>query len=296
MQFNNIAVVDKLSITEDAKQKIQTFSASPMTFPATDATTDEARIQRIGNADAVLGSWMTAINQTVLDACPHIRYIGICGTNLKNIDLDAAAARGITVKNVLDYSDEATAEYVFTQLFMLARGMGPYQWKSEPCELNGKTMGIIGLGAVGQETARLALGCNMKVVYNARSRHEDWERKGLVYASIPELLEQSDIVSLHVPKHTLVLTEKEFAHMARVSVLVETCLGTIFDMAAFKRWMKQGTHFAIFDHKLDIYDDVKDMERVIGANAGQAGITLESRQRLSNKVIGNIESYMQSHI
>ena len=290
-KFSKIAVIDIVGISDEAKKKIQEFSESSVTFPDTDSENDEQVIKRIGNADAVLGSWKSTINQKVLDACPSIKYIGICGTSMANIQVNEVKKRGITITNVADYGDEATAEYIFTQLLILARGFGRYQWKSEPCELNGKTIGIVGLGAVGQQVARLALGFNMNVLYTANSRKPDWEQKGLKFVDLDQLLKASDIISLHVPKNTVVLKEKEFDLIQDGVILVDTCLGVVFDIEAFKQWTSKGKNFTVFDYKQELYEQVKGLKNVIGPDNGTAGKTIESRERLSKKALTNIQSY-----
>lgn len=291
-KFSKISVIDIIGISDDVKNKIQQFSESPVVFPNTDSENDEQIIERIGDADAVLGSWKSTINERILNSCPSIKYIGICGTSMANIRIEEVKKRGISITNVTDYGDEATAEYIFAQLLTLARGFGEYRWKDGPCELNGKTIGIVGLGAVGQQVARLALGFNMKVLYFSRSRNPEWEKKGLQYTDFDNLLKSVDIISLHVPKNTVVLNEKEFNMISKGTILVDTCLGIVFDIEAFKQWNSRGFNLTIFDYKQELYEQVKGLKNVIGVN-GAAGRTMESKERLSNKALKNITDYLQ---
>lgn len=291
-KFNRIAVVDRIKITDDALAKLQELSKEKIEIHSSDAGSNEEYIKRIGTAECVIGSWLTTINESILSATPNVKYIGICGTSLANIDMDAVRSHGITLKNVEDYGDESTAEYVFVQLLMLCRGYGKYQWKDEPTELFGKTFGIIGLGAVGQEVARLALGFGMSVSYYSKTRKYELEKKGLKYVSLNELLKSSDVISLHVPKNFLVLRQQEFDSISPGAILVDTCLGMVFDRVAFDNWVAKKENYIIFDHsKLEYFENVRP-ERVIGLDNPTAGITKESRQRLSAKVLENIESYL----
>jgi len=292
-KFNKIAVIDVVGISDEAKAKLRDLSESDIIFPEKDSSRDEETVEIIGGADAVLGSWKSTINQKILDLCPSVKYIGICGTSLANIQVEEIKKRGITLTNVTDYGDEATAEYIFTQLLMLARGFGKYQWKKEPCELNGKTIGIIGLGAVGQQVARLALGFNMKVLYNARSRKSEWEQKGLQFADNNTILQTADVISLHVPKNTVILNKAEFDLIRDGAILVDTCLGVVFDLPAFKQWVGKGNNFVVFDYKQELFDEVKDIANVVGPNSGTAGRTIESRDRLSQKVLNNIQKFLE---
>jgi len=292
MKFKQIAIVDKVNLTDEAKMELQSFSENPLKFPETDSKDEKETIIRIGNADAVLGSFKSKISKNVLEKCPNIKYIGICGTNLFGIDLVETQKRGITVTNVSDYGDEATAELVFTYLLNLARGIGKYQWKPEPAELNGKTIGVVGLGAVGKQVALRALGFNMKVVYFSKSRNQEWEKKGLEFLPLDELLQKSDVISLHVPPNTVVLKETEFSKIPSGTILVDVCLGTIFDVDAFIAWIKKENNFVILDMKTHLAEKLNGLKNIIGLdNQIPGAMTGEAKNRLSEKFIKNIQSY-----
>lgn len=291
-KFNQIAVIDKLNLSKDVEDRIREFSSLPVVFLSTDYKDEDEIVSRIGNADAVLGSWNTLINKKILDACPNIKYIGVCGTSVTKIDIEEVKRRGIILTNVTDYGDEATAEFIFAKLLNLVRGFGKYQLKEMPLELNGKTIGIIGLGAVGKQVARLALGFNMNVIYNSRTRNAEREEKGLVFQDLANLLQKSDIISLHVPRNLIVLHEKEFSLIKEGAILVSTCLGLVFDLTSFKKWISKGKNYAIFDHHEEYYEEVKNLPNVICKDV-IAGKTEESKIRLGNKVIDNIEKYLK---
>lgn len=289
-KFNRIVPINILNLPGFARHEISDYSEKPVTFISQEM--DEATtIQAIGDAEAVLGSWNCTINATILNACPNIKYIGICGTSLINVDVAEIEKRGIILKNVTDYGDEATAEFVFAQLLNLCRGFGKYQWMDEPAELNGKTMGIIGLGAVGQQIARLALGFNMKVIYYSRTPNLEWEAKGLVYKSLEELLATSNVVSLSVPRNLMVLTKKEFDLIKPGTILVNTSIGQVFDLESFTQWIKLGKNYAIFDNQ-EYLGQVKDLPNVIALPI-TAGKTKESTDRLGRKVIENIKNFLE---
>src|ERR1039458_1809573 len=99
------------------------------------------------------------------------------------------------------------------ELVALSRGVGPYQWRADPCELMGKSLGIVGLGALGQAVAHLALAYRMSVAYHSTARHVDWEARGAANKPLDDLLSESDIVVLSSPTNALVLGAEQFAHM-----------------------------------------------------------------------------------
>ena len=287
-QFRQIATINNLSLSPAAQNEVQTFSQEKIIYYSDDSQSEAETISRIGTADAVLGSWNSTITKKVLDACPNLKYIGICGTSLTNIDVAEVTQRGITLNNVADYGDEATAEFIFAELLTLYRGFGKYQINSLPSELNGKVIGIVGLGAVGKQIARLALGFNMKVVYFSRTRNPDWENRGLVYQDLDSLLSQSDIITLSLPRNLNLIGQREFSLIKPKAVLVNISLGNVFDLPSFVSWINQGQNYFIVD-KQDYLEVIKDLPHVISLPF-TAGYTQESLDRLAQKVILNLKS------
>ena len=295
-KFNKIAIINTVKITEEAKEIIQRYSNEPVIYPKFDTESEAEICQRIYNADAILGNWHSIINASILKHAPNLKYIGICGTSLENVDLDEVERHNIVIKNVTDYGDDATAEYIFTQLLNLLRGFGQYMWRDDPSELSSKTIGIVGLGATGKKVANIALGFKMKVSYYSKTRKTDWENKGVRYLPIDDLLEKSDIISIHVPRNTKVIGKDELKTMGNGKVLIDTCLGNIYkDINAVKQWLKNKNNFLIRDHNPEIKESLDHLEGLIYTENVIAGMTLESRNLLSVKVIGNMEAYLKAN-
>lgn len=287
-----ISVIDKVNLPEFAIQEIIKLSDNNIVFPESDSKDEDETIARIGGSSIVLGSWNSIITKKILDKCPNIKYIGICGTSLTKIDVDEVTKRGIVLKNVTDYGDEATAEFIFSQLLNLFRGYGKYKLSDQPAELNGKEIGIIGLGAVGQQVARIALGFNMKVSYFSKSHNSEWEAKGLIYKTLEDTLKTSDIVSLHIPRNLNLIGQKEFALLKNGSVFVNTAIGNVFDLPSFIEWIKLGKNFAIIDNQ-EYVEQIKDLPNVIALPI-TAGKTKESVDRLGKKVVENLKNYLNA--
>jgi phosphoglycerate dehydrogenase-like enzyme len=295
MIFRRIAVVDSLSLSPSYRGRVQEFSAAPVVFPEDDPASEYETLGRIGDADAILVSWRTPLTASVLTACPALRYIGVCATSMAGIDKAAAARRGIAMTNVEDYGDEATAEFIFLQLLTLVRGAGPHAWRDEPCELNGKTIGIVGLGAVGQKVARLALGFDMRPSYFSRTRKPDWEAIGLRYVPLDELLVGSEIVTLHTPRGLRILDASAFERMRPGVILVDTAVGDVLDAEAFRHWIAGHGNFAIFDYATgeEYYARFRDLPNVIFPRT-IAGRTRESQDRLGEKALANLARVVAS--
>lgn len=290
IKFNKIATINTLNLPKFAEIELQNYSQSEISFVTTDSSSEDETISRIGEAEAALGSWNTTITPKVLDSCPNLKYIGICGTSLTYVNTQAAESRGIVVKNVIDYGDEATAEFIFARLLMLIRGFDKFKWDNEPRELNGKKLGIIGLGAVGRQVAKIAIGFGMNVTYYSRNRNPEFEQKGVKYIELEELLSSSDIISLHVPRDLRILNMRELNLIKKVAILVNTSIGDVFDLNEFKEWLNKGNNFAIIDNQSYV-DQLTDVPNCIALPIS-AGKTQESVDRLGKKVIENIQEYL----
>lgn len=295
-KFNKIAIIDTVKITEESKEAIQHYSNEAVIYPEFDTEDEKEICRRIDNADAVLGNWSSIINASILKHTPNLKYIGICGTSLANIDLEAARRHNIVIKNVTDYGDDATAEYIFAQLLNLFRGFGKHKWRDEPSELSSKTIGIIGLGATGQKVARIALGFKMKVLYYSKSRKPEWEEKGVQYSPIDDLFKRSDIISIHVPRNTKIIGKDELEKIGNSKIIIDTCLGNIYkDIDAVRLWLGKENNFLIRDHQPETKEKLGDLERFIYTENVIAGITAEAREKLSIKVVDNIKAYLKDN-
>ena len=292
-KFNRVIVADGWLLSHvvgNVEEEVRRLSEGNVEFYSDYPASEHELIKRIGNADCVLiGPLKTTINKAVLDACQNIKYIGISGTSIKNIDIGEVERRNIALRNVAAYADEATAEYVFAQLLMLARNLGVQEWK-EPWELYGKKIGIVGLGYIGRQVALRALGFGMNVLYYQRTRDLKWEKKGIGYRQLNELLAESDIITLHVPENTRILGKEEFRRIRRNVVLINTSTGVNFDLDAFLEWIKDGKNFAIIGPYSKSYSEFKAIPNIV---IGRQSKTVESEKRLSRIFIDNLKSYLK---
>ncbi len=249
-------------------------------------------IQRASDADAVLVSPGTEVTDEFLAACPNIKYVGICGTAKDNVDISAAQRRDITLTNVEHYGDEPTAEFIFMQLVALARGVNGKQWRKEPTELMGKSMGIIGLGSLGSAIASLALAYKMDVSYYGPHRKDEWESKGVSYKDKQSLLQTGDIVVISGPSNLLAIEANEFDQLKQGAILLQASQGDCFDKAAFIHWIDQEGNYAIFDYAAghENYVAYKNLPHVIFSKV-IAGHSNETKQRLGDIVYQKLKNY-----
>jgi glycerate dehydrogenase len=157
----------------------------------------------------------TPLSAEVLGRLPELRYIGVLATGYNIVDIGAASAHRITVSNIPTYGTASVAQFVFALLLELCHHVGLHSdavragewsrnpdfsfWKSPLVELAGKTMGIVGFGQIGRSTARIADAMGMRVIANDAVENNAPTYVGFRWASIEELLRESDVVSFHVP-------------------------------------------------------------------------------------------------
>ena len=173
----------------------------------------EEIIRRIGDSEIVLTN-KTPISRTTLDRCPAVRYTGVLATGYNVVDTAAARERGIPVCNVPAYGTQAVAQFAIALLLEICGRAGHHdqavhsgRWSECPdycfwdyplMELAGKTMGIIGYGSIGQAVGRIAAALGMEVIASGPHPWSEGERPAR-YVPLEELLESSDVVSLHCP-------------------------------------------------------------------------------------------------
>ena len=203
------------------------------------ARTDDipTQIRQIGNAEALIIANMP-LKKEVIEACPNLKYIDIAFTGYDHIDMSAARARGIAVSNASGYATEAVAELVIggvinlyrqlNQADKLCRG-GKTKAGLSAFELHGRTVGLIGTGAIGSRTAELfrAFGCKT-IAYNGFSHKPDTDV--IKYLPLKELLEQSDILSLHCPLTDAsrnFINRDNLKYMKKSAILVNTARGAV---------------------------------------------------------------------
>lgn len=211
------------------------------------------------NIDVVLVRSATKVRKDIIDACPGIKIIGRGGVGMDNIDVEYARDKGIHVINTPAASSASVAELVFAHLFGGVRFLydanrsmpldGDTKFKdlkknyAEGRELRGKTLGIIGFGRIGQEVAKIALGCGMNVITcdplvdNATIKVEFFDGQfiemEIFTRPLEEVLKQSDFISIHVPSQkNYVIGEKEIESMKDGAGIINVARGGLIDEVA----------------------------------------------------------------
>jgi hypothetical protein len=290
-----LSVLTDVHLLSESQEEISALIGKPIVFPEKSHSSIDTLIRLTNDAELILISPSTVIDAKYLDACTTVKHIAICGSAKDNVDLKECKNRNIEISNVINYGDEPTAEFMFMQLTSLLRGVNGQQWKLEPHELMGKRIGIIGLGALGQAIAHLALAYKMKVSYFSPHRKLDWEAKGLTYINLDSLLSSSEIIALTGPSNKMLLKSDDFRVIPNGTILLQGSMGDVFDPVAFLKWIKRAGNFAIFDYAAGEknYHAYAHLDRVIFPRV-VAGHSHETRHRLGQGVLNNIDRYMKN--
>lgn len=219
----------------------------------------EKNIERAAGADVILESNMP-LRKDFFDACPNLKMLSIAFTGLDHIDMDECKRRGIVVMNAAGYSTEAVAEETICMMIGLYRHVIENDKITRSCkgpsiapgrEIAGKTVGIIGMGAIGQRTAALAQAFGCKVIAWNRTPKQV---AGVTFVDKETLLKESDIVALHIALNNETrnfLTAKDFALMKPTAVIVNAARGPVVNTNDLAEALKNGV---IAGAALDVYD------------------------------------------
>lgn len=272
--------------------------------------TREELLARVPGIDGLLCLLTDTIDAAVMEAAgPGLKVIGNYAVGYNNIDLAEATRRGIVVTNTPGALTEATADMAWALLFAAARrvvegdrltragefkGWGPSMLLG--ADIRRRTLGLIGLGRIGEAMVAPAHGFGMQVIYHDinRRRPEDEERLGVKYSPLPRLLAAADFVSVHVPllpetRH--LLDEQALRSMKSTAILVNTSRGPVLDEHALVKALQSGW---IAGAGLDVYENepclapgLADCARAVLA-PHIASATRETRSRMAEMAVDDL--------
>lgn len=294
--FRKLVAIEPVSLIPSAETKLGSYAEEVVMYPDVPAGDDEI-VARIGDADAVLLSYTSQIGRAVLERCPQVKYIGMCcslySPESANVDIRYAAERGIVVTGIRDYGDEGVVEYVVSELVRCLHGFGQEPWDGMPREITGLKVGVVGLGKSGGMIADALKFFGADITYFARSEKPAAAAKGYRFLPLDALLAQSEVVFCCLNKNTILLHEAEFGQMGDKKILFNTGLSPAWDEEAFVKWL-DGDNLCLCDtvgalggERLLTHPHVRCMQV-------STGRTRQAFDRLSEKVLANINSYLQS--
>lgn len=295
-RFRKLVAIEPVSMIPAAEKRLYDYAEDVVLYDNIPADDDEI-VRRIGDADAVLLSYTSAITEEIMARCPAVRYIGMCcslySPESANVDILYAGKHGITVTGIRDYGDEGVVEYVVSELVRCLHGFEQDAWFDEPVEITGLKVGVVGLGKSGGMIADAMKFFGAEISYFARGKKPAAEAKGYRFMPLDDLLEQSDVVFCCLNKNTVLLHEAEFGRLGQHKILFNTGLSPAWDEDAFARWIDRDnlcycdTVGALGGKRFLNHPHVHCMDV-------STGRTREAFVRLSEKVLDNIRNYLNS--
>lgn len=281
-------------------------------WPDLDPPSHEALREQAAASDGLLTTIADRIDAEFLDACPSIRVVSQLAVGFDNIDVEAATERGVLVCNTPGVLTDATADLAFALMLAHARSLFPAdralrngdwgEWSPVfmlSRDLHGKTLGIIGLGAIGTAVAERAKGFKMPLLYWSRSRKPEVEAElGIQFRELDDLMRESDYVSINVAlteETRGLIGERELGLMKPNGVLINTARGPIIDQDALYRAIVEGriggAALDVFEHEpLATDHPLLALENVVvSPHVGSA--TYETRARMTDLAVDNLLAF-----
>lgn len=282
-----------------------------------DRTSPSELMERSEGAEALITN-KTLITAENMEALPELKYIGVLATGYNVVDIEAAKARGIVVTNIPAYSTSSVTQMVFAHILNITQRVGHYAeenskgrwtnnadfcyWDTDLVELDGKKMGIVGFGNIGQATARIAQAFGMEVLLYT-SREQSALPQGMRKVALDELFAESDVISLHCP---LTPDTKEMVNAERLklmkpgAILVNTGRGPLVNEQDLADALNEGRIAAAGLDVLSIEPANADNPLLGAKNCfitpHIAWATKEARTRLMQIAVQNLKSYQEGYI
>jgi len=273
-----------------------------------------ALIQGLKRADGLISMLSDGLDREVLAFAPRLKIVANYAVGYNNIDLDAAHQRGIVVTNTPGVLTETTADLCWALLMAVARRVpegnalihsGEWQgWR--PTELlgydiYGKTLGLIGMGRIGQAVARRALGFSMPILYHQRHRLPVEAEASLKasYMPLKALLQSADFVSLHLPLNEdsyHLISAEALCLMKKTAFLINTARGPVIDEAALEAALRSGeiagAGLDVYEHEPAVRSGLLEMPQVVALpHIGSA--SYETRVNMGRMVLKNLRCFFE---
>lgn len=274
-----------------------------------DPIPSEARDEQLATADAAVTLLTDRVDEAFLDAAPNLRVVANVAVGYNNVDVDACHRRGVTVTNTPGVLTDATADLTIALVLSVTRRLGegerlvrsgaPWSWgmfMMLGTGLQGRTLGIVGMGAIGEAVAARARAFGMRVAYHNRHRVDPATEARLGAHRLPldELLATSDVVTLHCPytpeTHHLI-DATSFERMRRDAYLVNTARGPIVHESALvdalRTGLIAGAALDVYEHEPDVDPGLLELDNVVLVpHLGSA--TVETRTAMAELAARNV--------
>lgn len=260
-----IVAVEPIGISRQrAEELVERYAAKGCDFVVyPDRKEDEQTlVERMKDADVVIVSNIR-LSREVLEQCPKLKFLNVAFTGLDHIDGEYCREKGIVIRNASGYATQAVAELAVGLMLDVYRKITPFDASTRNLqgrnnilgrELHGKTVGIVGTGAIGLRTAAIlkAFGCRL-LAYSRTERQEALDM-GIEYTTLEDLMQRSDIISLHTPltAQTKGLISREMLELCKPSaIIINTARGAVIDNKALAEMLNKD---CIAGAGIDVYE------------------------------------------
>lgn len=260
-----IVAVEPIGISRQrAEELVERYAAKGCDFVVyPDRKEDEQTlVERMKDAEVVIVSNIK-LTRNVLEQCPKLKFLNVAFTGLDHIDQDYCREKGILIRNASGYATQAVAELAVGLMLDVYRKITPFDASTRNLqgrnnilgrELHGKTVGLVGTGAIGLRTAAIlkAFGCRL-LAYSRTERQEALDM-GVEYTTLEDLMQRSDIISLHTPltAQTKGLISREMLELCKPSaIIINTARGAVIDNKALAEMLNKD---CIAGAGIDVYE------------------------------------------
>lgn len=283
-------------------------------YPETKLFSKDEILERIADVDVLVPNFSFRTDADIIDAGRNLKLISNYGVGYNNIDVDYARSKGVVVTNTPQSVLEPTAELCFALMSATARKVAYYNHKLHSgvrldwglygdmgMPLYGQTLGIYGMGRIGQAVARRAVASGMKILYhNRRQLPQEIEKKyDARYVDFDTLLKDSDIISLNAPATAEtyhLMGEGEFGKMKNTAILINTARGQLVDEKALAHALRTGQIWAagmdVFENEPKILPELLELDNaIVCPHAGTS--TYAARMDMAKEVAKNIKNFFE---
>ncbi len=268
----NIVLLEPLAVSKEVLNKLSCeLVEAGHTFTHYDSVEKDINVlkERVKDADILIIA-NNPLKGDVIRAAKNLKYISVAFTGVDHVDKEACMERGIKVSNAAGYSTDSVAELTVGMIIAALRNVLPCDERTRNLgtkdglvgfELKGKTVGIVGTGAIGLRVAEILKVFNCKLLGYSRTEKPEGKNLGIKYVSLEELLKKSDIVTLHTPlnaetKH--LINKERIAMMKKSSILINAARGAVVDSAALAEALNQGIIGAA---AIDVFENEPPIEK-----------------------------------
>lgn len=274
------------------------------------AANDSSLTGQLENTDCLLVKLGAKVGKEIIDKAPKLKYIGMLGTGVGGIDLECATKKKIAVCNIADYATEGVAEFTFGIIIDYLRELERAKQQARKAdyseatfftgtEIKGKNFGVIGLGHIGARVAEITKGFGAKVLYWSQNRKKNYEKMGIKYKNINDLLKSSDIITLNLslnPQTNNFLNKERVKLIKKGALLVNTSPMELIDLKALAARLKNKDLSFILDHSDEMTKEQLDLVKpckncVIYPPLGYT--TQEATALKKGIFVGNLENFLK---